>query len=203
MMRLGLLASGRGSNVEAILEAIREGRLDAAAAVLVCDRPDAAVVEIAVRFGVPVELLPRAGLPTRAAQQARVAEVLAAHRVDVVALAGWSSILDPIVVDPFERRILNIHPSLLPAFAGSMSPEPQAAAIRAGIAVSGCTVHLVTREVDAGPILAQVEVPVLPGDTVESLSARILAEEHRLYPRVLQSVAEGRIRLDDGVFNVT
>ena len=110
---------------------------------------------------------------------------LRAARPDLVALAGFAAILADVVVDAFAGRILNIHPSLLPAFAGSVAPGPQAAALAAGVAVSGCTVHLVTVDVDAGPIVAQAEVPVLPGDTVDSLSDRILAAEHRLYPQVL------------------
>jgi phosphoribosylglycinamide formyltransferase-1 len=187
------MASGRGSNVEAILKANRERRLDAEPVVLICDKPGAAVVEVAGRHGVPVELVARSEFPSRAFQQARIAEILAAYDVDLVALAGWASILGPIVVDRFEGRILNIHPSLLPAFAGLVAPEPQAAALRAGVAVTGCTVHFVTREVDAGPILAQTEVPVLPGDTVQTLAARILAAEHVLYPRVLQRFVEGKV----------
>jgi phosphoribosylglycinamide formyltransferase-1 len=190
-LRLALLASGRGSNVEAILEAIRDSRLDAEAVVLVCDRPGAPVIGVARRFRVPVELVTRAAFPSRAAQQARIAELLVAHRVDVVALAGFEAILSDVVVDRFPGRILNIHPSLLPAFAGMIAPEPQAAALRAGVSESGCTVHVVTAEVDAGPIVAQARVPILPGDTVETLSARILDAERRLYPEVLQRFADG------------
>ena len=110
-----------------------------------------------------------------------------------MALAGYAAILAPVVVDAFAGRILNIHPSLLPDFAGTVAPEPQAAALRAGVASSGCTVHIVTNDLDAGPILAQATVPILPGDTVDSLSARILVEEHRLYPTVLQWFSEGRV----------
>jgi phosphoribosylglycinamide formyltransferase-1 len=119
--------------------------------------------------------------------------------VDFVALAGFAAILEPSVVDAFEDRILNIHPSLLPSFAGTVAPEPQAAALRAGVKVAGCTVHLVTNELDAGPIVAQAAVPVLPDDTVESLAARILAEEHRLYPQVLGWFAAGRVAITDGI----
>lgn len=193
MIRLGLLASGRGSNVEAILGAIAEGRLEATAAVLICDRPGAAVIEVASAFGVPVELVPRSAYPSRPAQGAAIGDILAAHRVDLVALAGFAAILDPIVIERFAGRILNIHPSLLPEFAGLMAPGPQAAALRAGVGVTGCTVHVVTAEVDAGPIVARAEVPILQEDTVATLSARILAEEHRLYPEVLQGFAEGRL----------
>ena len=120
-----------------------------------------------------------------------------------MALAGFAAILEPVVVDAFEGRILNIHPSLLPAFAGTVAPEPQAAALRAGVKLAGCTVHVVTNEVDAGPIVAQAAVPVLPDDTVESLAARILVEEHRLYPAVLQWFAEGRVTIEDGIARVS
>jgi phosphoribosylglycinamide formyltransferase-1 len=194
-VRLALLASGRGSNVEAILEAIRDGRLAAEPVVLVCDRAAAPVLEVARRHSVPVELLPRADFASRAAHQSRIREVLVATAVDLVALAGWAAILDPVVVDRFEGRILNIHPSLLPAFAGLMSPEPQAAALRAGLTLSGCTVHVVTNEVDGGPIVAQASVPILPDDTVETLSARILAAEHHLYPEVLRWFASDERRV--------
>ncbi len=197
-MRLGLLASGRGSNAEAILESIRSGRLPMEPALLVCDRPGAGVIEVAQRFGVPLRLLPRADFPSRLAQQSTIRDALLGAAVDVVALAGFGAILLPLVVQPFEGRILNIHPSLLPAFAGLVAPEPQAAALRRGVTLAGCTVHLVTEEVDGGPILAQAAVPVLPDDTVETLSARILVEEHRLYPEVLGWFAEGRVRIVDG-----
>jgi phosphoribosylglycinamide formyltransferase-1 len=201
-MRLGLLASGRGSNADAILTAVDEGRLDAEAALLVCDR-DAAAIAVARRHGVPARLLRRVDFPDRGAQQVAIRDALLQAGVDIVALAGYAAILEPVVVDAFAGRILNIHPSLLPSFAGSVAPEPQAAALRAGVKVSGCTVHIVTTELDAGPIVAQAVVPVLPGDTVETLSARILVEEHRLYPEVLQWFAEGRVTIEGGLATVS
>jgi phosphoribosylglycinamide formyltransferase-1 len=184
-MRLALLASGRGSNVAAILDAIADGRLRAEPVLLLCDRPGAPVIDIGSRAGVPVALVSRSDHPTRAGWDQALLRALRAPRPDVIALAGFAAILAPVVVEAFEGRILNIHPSLLPAFAGLVAPGPQAAALAAGVPVSGCSVHLVTAEVDAGPILAQAEVPVLPGDTVDSLSDRILAAEHRLYPEVI------------------
>jgi phosphoribosylglycinamide formyltransferase-1 len=193
-----MLASGRGSNAEAILESIRSGRLPMEPALLVCDRPGAGVIEVAQRFGVPFSLLPRADFPSRLAQQSAIRDALLGYGVEVVALAGFGAVLLPIVVQPFAGRILNIHPSLLPAFAGLVAPEPQAAALRRGVTLAGCTVHLVTEEVDGGPILAQAAVPVLPDDSVETLAARILVEEHRLYPQVLGWFAEGRVRIVDG-----
>jgi phosphoribosylglycinamide formyltransferase-1 len=123
--------------------------------------------------------------------------------VDLVALAGFAAVLDPVVVDAFAGRILNNHPSLLPSFAGSVAPEPQAAALRAGVKLAGCTVHVVTKELDAGPIVAQAAVPVLPDDTVETLAARILVEEHRHFPEVLQWFAQDRVTIRDGIALVT
>ena len=201
-MHLGLLASGRGSNADAVLTAIAQGRLDARAALLICDR-EAGAMEVAQRHGVPARIMPRRDYPDRVFQQTAMRSALLEAGVDFVALAGFAAILEPVVVDAFEGRILNIHPSLLPSFAGTVAPEPQAAALRAGVQLAGCTIHVVTAEVDAGPIVAQAAVPVLPDDTVETLAARILVEEHRLYPEVLCWFAEGRIEITDGVARVT
>ena len=200
-MRLGLLASGRGSNADAILRAISDGRLDAEAALLVCDR-QAGAMAVAARHGVPARIMPRGDYADRVAQQTAMRDALLAAGVDFVALAGFAAILEPVMVDAFAGRILNIHPSLLPAFAGTVAPEPQAAALRAGVKLAGCTVHVVTAEIDAGPIVGQAAVPVLPDDTVESLAARILVEEHRLYPEVLQAFAAGRVTITDGIARV-
>ncbi len=201
-MRLGLLASGRGSNADAILSAIAEGRLAAEAALLICDR-EAGAMEVAARHGVPARVMPRRDYPDRTTQQTAMRDALIEAGVDFLALAGFAVILEPVVVDAFEGRILNIHPSLLPSFAGTVAPEPQAAALRAGAKLAGCTVHVVTTEVDAGPIVGQAAVPVLPDDTVESLAARILLEEHKLYPQVLQWFAEGRVTITDGIARVS
>ncbi len=201
-MRIGFLASGRGSNVEAILQAIDQGRLEAQAALLICDRP-AAASDVADRHGLPARLCQRCDYPSRDAHQEAIRYALLEAGVDVVVLAGFAAILAPAVVDAFTGRILNIHPSLLPAFAGTLAPEPQAAALRAGVKLSGCTVHVVTNELDAGPIVAQAAVPVLPDDTVETLVARILVEEHRLYPAVLQWFAKGSVAIRDGIATVS
>ena len=201
-MRLGLLASGRGSNADAILRAIAAGRLGAEAALLICDR-EAGALDVAARHGLTARVMPRRDYADRVAQQTAMRDALLAAGVDFVALAGFAAILEPVMVDAFEQRILNIHPSLLPSFAGTVAPEPQAAALRAGVKLAGCTVHVVTAEVDAGPIVAQAAVPVLPDDTVNSLAARILAEEHRLYPQVLQAFARGRVTITDGIATVS
>lgn len=196
-MRLGLLASGRGSNVDAILGAIAGGRLEAEAALLICDRP-AGAIDVAERYGVPARVMPRRDYPDRVKQQTAIRDAFLECGVDFVALAGFAAVLEPVVVDAFEGRILNIHPSLLPSFAGTVSPRPQADALSTGVKLAGCTVHVVTNEVDAGPIVGQAAVPVLPDDTVESLAARILDREHELYPQVLQWFVGGRVTLRDG-----
>ena len=201
-MRLAVLASGRGSNAEAIFSAIDAGRLTAQATLLICDRP-AGAVDVAERHGVAIKLIERSAFPDRATQQRAIRDALVEAGADFVALAGYAAILTPVVVDAFEGRILNIHPSLLPAFAGSVAPGPQAAALQAGVKLAGCTVHVVTNEVDAGPIVAQAAVPVLPDDSVESLAARILVEEHRIYPEVLQWFAEGRVSVVGRIAIVT
>ncbi len=201
-MRLGLLASGRGSNADAILTAIDEGRLDAEAALLICDRT-AGAIDVAERHRVAARVMARRDYPDRMTQQTAMRDALRAAGVDFVALAGFAAILEPVVVDAFEGRILNIHPSLLPSFAGTVAPQPQADALSAGVKLAGCTVHVVTNELDAGPIVGQAVVPVLPDDTVESLAARILVEEHRLYPQVLSWFAQGRVTIEDGVARVS
>ncbi|MBM4437039.1 MAG: phosphoribosylglycinamide formyltransferase [Actinobacteria bacterium] len=196
MIRLGLMASGRGSNARAILQAIRDERLDAEVPVLICNRAGAPVLGVAAEYGVTVRLVLRTDFPTRTAQQNAMRDLLLEARVDLAVLAGFSAIFKPSFLAAFPHRVLNIHPSLLPAFAGLNSPEPQAAALRSGVKLAGCTVHLVTQDVDAGPIVAQVAVPVLADDSVERLAERILVQEHRLYPHVLQCFAEGRVRVD-------
>ena len=201
-MRLGIMASGRGSNARAILEAVREGRLQAEVPALVCNRAGAGVLYVARKFGVPAHLVVRSDYPSRTAQQRRMLEVLQDARVDTVALAGFSAIFRPFFLEAFPGRILNIHPSLLPAFGGTMAPRPQADALAAGVKLSGCTVHLVTEDLDSGPIVAQAAVCVRPDDTVDTLAARILEQEHRIYPEVLQWFADGRVRVVDGIARV-
>ena len=201
-MRLGIMASGRGSNARAILEAVAEGRLQADVPALVCNRAGAGVLDVARDFGVPAHLVVRGDYPTRTAQQRRMLEVLQDARVDTIALAGFSAIFRPFFLEAFPHRILNIHPSLLPAFGGTMAPRPQADALAAGVKLSGCTVHLVTEDVDSGPIVAQAAVGVRPDDTVDTLAARILEQEHRIYPEALQWFADGRVRVVDGIARV-
>lgn len=189
-MRLGLMASGRGSNVEAILDAIGAGRLDAEAVLLICDRRGAGVIGVAASRGVPVELVERSAFPSRTAQQAAIAELLVGYGVDLVALAGFAAILGSQVVDRFSGRILNIHPSLLPSFPGLHTHRQ---ALQAGVKLHGCTVHFVTPSLDSGPIVIQAAVPVLAGDTEEALAARVLEAEHRIYPQAVRWMIEDRL----------
>lgn len=198
-MRLGIMASGRGSNARSILENVRGGRLQAEVPVVLCNRTGASVLNIAREFSVETHLVVRSDFPSREAQQQHMLNILQDAEVDTVALAGFSAIFKGFFLEAFPERIFNIHPSLLPAFAGTQAPQPQADALAAGVKVAGCTVHLITGDLDAGPIVAQRAVCVQTDDTVETLAARILKEEHRLYPEVLQWFAEGRVHVKDGI----
>lgn len=193
MSNLGVLVSGRGSNLEAIFRAIDEGTLHVRVALVISSRADAPALALATQRDVPTCVIEAKRFPSRADCGVAIVEALRAASVEYVALAGYKPILDGSVVRAYNDRIVNIHPSLLPAFAGGMAPRPQQEAIARGVKLSGCTVHFVTEEVDAGPIIAQAAVPVLDGDTVESLSARILAQEHRLLPHALELLVSGRI----------
>ncbi|HET9110682.1 MAG TPA: phosphoribosylglycinamide formyltransferase [Ktedonobacterales bacterium] len=193
---IGVLVSGRGSNLQAILRAIDSGELCAHVALVISSRHDAPALEIAARAGVATRVIVPKDYPSRAEAGAAIVAALRAADVRLVALAGYKPILDGSVVRAYPSAILNVHPSLLPAFAGGMAPRPQTEALEAGVKLTGCTVHFVTEEVDAGPIIAQAAVPVLDGDTVETLSARILAEEHRLLPQALDLALSGRLMVD-------
>jgi len=189
---LGVLASGRGSNLQAIVDAIDAGRCPARVAVVVSDRKDAPALERARRAGIrAVHLEPRA-YPDRTAFDAAIAEVLDADGVELVCLAGYMRVLSAEFVRRYRARILNVHPALLPAFRGL---DAQRQALLHGVKVSGATVHFVDEGVDTGPIVLQAAVPVLDDDTDTSLSARILAEEHRLYPEAIRLYAEGRLEV--------
>lgn len=191
-LRIGVLVSGRGTNLAAILAAIAAGELPARVACVVSNRPAAPALERARAAGVPALVFPRSDFPSRAEQQRAILRALQQHGVELVVLAGFDQILLPEFVAAFPDRILNVHPSLLPAFGGSMHAVE--AALGYGVKVSGCTVHLVTTEVDAGPIVAQAAVPVLEDDDPAALHARIQAEEHRLLPQAIGWFAAGRLR---------
>jgi len=195
---IGVLVAGRGSNLRAILEAIGRGELRARVGVVISSKPGVPALTIAAERGIPTRTLRLRDFASRAELGAALVRELRAADVELVALAGYNLIFDPCVVRAFPGRILNIHPSLLPAFAGGMAPRPQADALAAGVKISGCTVHVVTERVDAGPIVAQAAVPVREDDTVETLAARILAEEHRLFPHAIGLMLSGRVRVEDG-----
>lgn len=188
-LNLGVLASGRGTNLLAILEAVERGEVPARVRVVLSDRPGARALEIARARDVPaVHLDPAAG--GRAAFESRVIACLEAHGVELVCLAGYMRVVGRTLLERYPGKILNIHPSLLPAFPGL---EAQAQAWEHGVKVSGCTVHFVDRGVDTGPIILQRAVPVLEADTAETLAARILAEEHRAYAEAIRLFAAGRL----------
>jgi formyltetrahydrofolate-dependent phosphoribosylglycinamide formyltransferase len=187
--RTAILISGRGSNMAALLEAARDPGFPAEIALVLSNRADAGGLALAEAAGVPVAVV--ASRPfgaDRAAHEAAVQAVLEEHGIGLVCLAGYMRLLTPWLVGRWAGRMLNIHPSLLPAFPGL---DTHARALAAGAKLHGCTVHLVTEEMDAGPILAQAAVPVLPDDTEASLAARVLAQEHVLYPAALRRAAGG------------
>jgi phosphoribosylglycinamide formyltransferase-1 len=189
---LGVLASGRGSNLQAIIDAIDAGRCPARVAVVVSDRKDAPALHRARRAAIRgVHLDPRA-FPDRAAFDEAVAGVLDEWGVELVCLAGYMRLLSPEFVRRYRGRILNVHPALLPTFPGL---HAQRQALEHGVKVSGATVHFVDEGVDTGPIVLQSAVPVLEGETEASLTARILVEEHRLYPEAIRLYAEGRLEV--------
>jgi len=183
--RLAVLISGRGSNLQSIIDAIAEHRLDATLAVVVSNRAEAAGLNRARDAGIEAIHLSPAAYPDRNSYDADVADLLRARHIDLVCLAGYMRVVGPRLLGAFPGRILNIHPSLLPAFPGL---HAQQQALEHGVKVSGATVHLVTDGLDDGPIVLQAPVPVNAGDTVEQLSGRILVEEHRIYPDAIQIV---------------
>ena len=191
-LRIGVLASGRGSNLQAIIDSIEGGQLDCRLMVVVSDRQDAQALERAKKHGAEAVFLDPKGYGTREAFDQAVLGVLAQHRVELVCLAGYMRVLSPQFVRALPGQIMNIHPALLPAFPGL---HAQRQALRHGVKVSGATVHFVDEGVDTGPIICQAAVPVREDDTEETLSARILEHEHRLYPRAIRLYAEGRLSI--------
>lgn len=192
LLRLGVLASGRGSNLQAIIDAIEAGRLRAHLAVVISDRADAQALERARRHGSPALFVNPKEHPSREAFDKAVMALLETYRVELVCLAGFMRLLSHAFVGTWRGRIMNIHPALLPAFPGL---HAQRKALEHGVKVAGCTVHFVDEGVDTGPIIIQAAVPVREDDTEETLSARILVEEHRIYPAAIQLFADGRLEL--------
>jgi len=193
MVKLAVLVSGGGTNLQSIIDSIEAGRLEAELKVILSDNPDAFALQRAKKHSIPTEVVSKTEFPGRDAFNAEIARRLKGYGVELVALAGFMRIIGTAVLEAFPMRVINIHPSLLPSFPGL---DVQRKAIEHGVKLSGCTVHFVDAGVDSGPIIIQAAVPVLDADTPETLAARILKEEHRIYPRAIQLFSEGRLRLD-------
>lgn len=198
-LKVGVLISGRGSNLQALLDAAAVPGFPAQIVAVVSNRADAGGLERAKHAGVPAYAIPHKDYPDRESFDRTVDAKLRAHGVEFVCLAGFMRLLSDWFIGQWADRIVNIHPSLLPAFKGL---HPQAQALKAGVRLSGCTVHIVRRELDSGPIIVQAAVPVMSGDTPDMLEARILTAEHRCYPLALQLIAEGRVHIDGDVVRI-
>lgn len=196
-LRVAVLASGRGSNLQALIDAIEAGQVRARIVAVISNKKEAVALERARKHGIKdlfVDPKPFAGRSdSREAYDRSLLEVLQQHEVELVLLAGYMKIVTTVLVNAYANRMMNIHPSLLPAFPGL---EVQKKAIDWGCKLAGCTVHFVTEGVDEGPIIIQAAVPILDTDTPETLAARILVQEHRIYPRAVQLFAEGRLGVD-------
>lgn len=196
-LRVAVLASGRGSNLQAIIDAIEAGQVQAQIVAVISNKKDAVALDRARKHGLPelfVDPKPFAGQPdSREAYDRVLLEVLQQQHVELVLLAGYMKIVTAVLVNAFANRMMNIHPSLLPSFPGL---EVQKKAIDWGCKLAGCTVHFVTEGVDEGPIIVQAAVPVLDSDTSEALAARILEQEHKIYPQAVQLFAEGRLKVN-------
>jgi phosphoribosylglycinamide formyltransferase 1 len=190
---IGVLISGSGTNLQAIIDAIEADQLDATIRLVLSNRADAYGLARAKSHGIPTEVVDHKHFATREAFDAAVVEMLRACDVELVVLAGFMRLLSPVFVKAFSNRMMNIHPALLPSFPGL---HVQKRAVEHGVRFSGCTVHFVNEQCDEGPIIIQAVVPVFPDDTEGSLTARILEQEHRSYPRAIQLYSEGRLRID-------
>lgn len=193
LLTLGVLASGRGTNLQAILDAIASGRLKAKVAVVISDQPKAQALERAKRHGIAAVALDPHDYPDREACDRAILAALKQHGVELVVMAGYLRIVTRPLLEAYPNRIMNIHPALLPAFPGLHSVRQ---ALARGVKVTGCTIHFTVEQVDSGPIIIQATVPVEPDDTEQTLTARIQKEEHRIYPLAIQWFAEGRLRVE-------
>jgi len=192
--KIGVLVSGRGTNLQAIIDAIEDGELNADIAVVLSNKKDAPALERAQKKGIGTNYLDPKQFASKKEYDLVLARELKNHRVDLVCLAGYMRILSPEFIGMFPGKIINIHPSLLPAFPGL---DVQQKAIDYGVKFSGCTVHFVNEEVDGGPIILQAVVPVHPSDDAATLSERILIQEHLIYPRAIQMIAENRLHIEN------
>ena len=192
-IRLGVLASGSGSNFAAIAASIASGQLKAEIPVLIYNNPKAKVKERALQWQIPAVLINHRHFSTREDCDRQIVQVLQDHQVELVVMAGWMRVVTEVLLEAFPKRIINIHPSLLPSFPGIRAIEQ---AIEAGVKITGCTVHLATLEVDSGPIIVQAAVPVLNTDTPETLHQRIQIQEHQILPQAISLCAENLLMLD-------
>jgi phosphoribosylglycinamide formyltransferase 1 len=195
MKNIVILISGRGSNMEAVVRAAQAEQWPARIAAVISNKADAKGLEFAARHGIPTAVVSNKDYPSREAFDAALQEVIDGFSPDLVVLAGFMRILTPGFVAHYENRMLNIHPSLLPLFPGLHTHEQ---ALASGLATHGATVHFVTAELDHGPLVDQASVPILPGDTADLLAARVLEQEHVMYPRAIRWFIEGRLQVEDG-----
>jgi phosphoribosylglycinamide formyltransferase-1 len=198
-LALGVLASGTGTNFDAIAEAIADGRVDAQVRVVVCNRPGAAVLDKARARGIEVKIVEPGQYDGREAFDRAVAEVLVAAGAELVVMAGFDRLVTRTLLSRFPSRVVNIHPALLPAFKGL---DAQAQAAGYGVTIAGATVHLVDEHMDHGPIIVQAAVPIVPGESAEAVGRRILEQEHRIYPWAIQLFAEGRVRVSGRIVTI-
>lgn len=191
-LKIAVLASGSGSNLQAIIDEIAAGLLPAELCLVISDKPDAYALQRAQKANVPTKILLPQDFASRADYDAQLVQILQAANVEVVALAGYMRLVTPTLLNAFPQRVLNIHPALLPSFPGL---HAQRQAFEYGVKVAGCTVHFVDEGMDSGPIILQAPVPVLDTDDVDSLAARILEQEHIIYPLALRLLAEGKLHI--------
>ena len=197
-IRIGVLASGRGSNLQAIIDACKSGYIPGEVVCVISDKKDAFALERARREGIPAIFLDPSKYSSREDYDRALAQTLKEHNVDIVCLAGFMRILTPPFIEEFRNRIMNIHPALIPSFCGKgmYGLKVHKAVLDFGVKVTGCTVHFVTEEVDLGPIIVQIPVMVREDDTPETLSERVLKREHRAYPLAIKLFAEGRLKIE-------
>lgn len=195
-----LFASGRGSNATALYEAVQDGTIQAVVKALVCDIPEAPIIETARGWGIPVIVADRKQFASRADFEAYILEEIAPYRADIICLAGFMRILSGEFISHYTNKIINIHPALLPSFRGL---HAQRQAVEAGVKVAGCTVHFVVPDMDAGPIILQSVVPVLEDDTEDTLAARILTKEHPSYVRAAALFCDDKLTIDGNVVKGT
>ena len=193
MINVGVLISGRGSNLQAIIDASEKKKMPAKVVVVVSNRPDAYGLERAKKHNIPTAVFEPNNFPDKNTYELEIVKTLKEHKVDLLCLAGYMRIVGPVLLEHYQGRMMNIHPALLPSFPGL---NVQKAAIDHGVKVSGATVHFVDEGCDTGPIIVQAAVPVLENDTEETLSARILEQEHRIYPEAIKLFAEGRLKIE-------